>query len=310
IHSGRNCLMKDFVPLHIGFQHISHEDFVSRHTTPLSKQLFSSHDDDAAIIVLDGTYVYIQKSSNYTFQRMSYSLHKHRPLVKPMVIVGTDGYILSILGPYYAKNIDALITKHILKTNTDGMKSWLNDNDIFIVDRGFRDVSGYLIEEGYEVKMPQYLQKGNSQHSTEEANTSRLVTKVRWVVESVNARIKQWKFFDKVVSNHYIPYIGDFLRIVCAIFNCYRPHLADMDSTSKELAKKMLERSLKGNDVQKMVEEEGLLRKRSVFNKVNMNTSDTAVPLPEFPMLSMEKLREITFGIYQLKEEKNYVLDI
>lgn len=309
IHSGRNCLMKDFVPLHIGFQHISHEDFVSRHITPLSKQLFSSHDDDAAIIVLDGTYVYIQKSSNYTFQRMSYSLHKHRPLVKPMVIVGTDGYILSILGPYYAKNNDALITKHILKTNTDGMKSWLNDNDIFIVDRGFRDVSGYLIEEGYEVKMPQYLQKGNSQHSTEEANTSRLVTKVRWVVESVNTRIKQWKFFDKVVSNHYIPYIGDFLRIVCALFNCYRPHLADMDSSSKELAKKMLERSLKGNDVQKMVEEEGLLKKRSVFKKVNMNTSDTAVPLPEFPILSMEKLREITFGIYQLKEAKNYVLD-
>lgn len=40
-----------------------------------------------------------------------------------------------------------------------------------------------------------------------------------------------------------------------------------------------------------------------------MNTSDTAVPLPEFPMLSIEKLREITFGIYQLKEAKNYVLD-
>lgn len=72
---------------------------------------------------------------------------------------------------------------------------------------------------------------------------------------------------------------------------------------------KMLERSLKGNDVQKMVEEEGLLNKRSVFKKVDMNTSDTAVPLPEFPMLSMEKLREITFGIYQLKEAKNYVLD-
>lgn len=40
-----------------------------------------------------------------------------------------------------------------------------------------------------------------------------------------------------------------------------------------------------------------------------MNTSDTAVPLPEFPILSMEKLREITFGIYQFKEAKNYVLD-
>lgn len=81
--------------------------FCSRHTTPLFKQLSSSHDDDAAIILLDGIYVYIQKSSNYTFQRMPYSLYKHRPLVKPMVIVGTDGYILSILGPYYAKNNDA-----------------------------------------------------------------------------------------------------------------------------------------------------------------------------------------------------------
>lgn len=67
-------------------------------------------------------------------------------VVKHMAIVGTDGYILSILGLYHAKNNDALITKHILKTNTDGMKSWLSDNDIFIVDRGLRDVSEYLIE--------------------------------------------------------------------------------------------------------------------------------------------------------------------
>ena len=262
IHSGRTCLMQDFVPVHAGFHHISHADFVTQHTTPLSKKLFSSNSDDAAIVVLDGTYIYIQKSSDYAFQRMSFSVYKHRPLVKPMVIVGTDGYILSILGPYYAKNNDASITKHILKTNTEGMKSWLNDNDIFIVDRGFRDVSAYLVEEGFNVEMPQYLRKGNKQHNTEEANTSRLVTKVRWVVESVNSRIKQWRFFDKVVSNHYIPYIGDFLRIVCSLLNCYRPQLANMDPSSEEIANKMLVRSAMSNDVQKMVEEEGLLKKR------------------------------------------------
>lgn len=39
-----------------------------------------------------------------------------------------------------------------------------------------------------------------------------------------------------------------------------------------------------------------------------MTTSDTAVPLPEFPMLSMEKLREITLGTYQLKEAKKLCL--
>ena len=308
-HSGRTCLMQDFVPVHVGFHHISHADFVTQHTTPLSKKLFSSNSDDAAIVVLDGTYIYIQKTSDYTFQRMSFSVYKHRPLVKPMVIVGTDGYILSILGPYYAKNNDGSITKHILKTNTEGMKSWLNDNDIFIVDRGFRDVSAYLVEEGFNVEMPQYLRKGNKQHNAEEANTSRLVTKVRWVVESVNSRIKQWKFFDKVVSNHYIPYIGDFLRIVCSLLNCYRPQLANMDPSTEEIANKMLVRSAMSNDVQKMVEEEGLLKKRSIFKKVEMNTSGFSLPLPDFPILSMDKLREITLGIYQLKEAKNYVSD-
>lgn len=60
--------------------------------------------------------------------------------------------------PYYAKNNDALITKHILKINTDEMKSWLNDDDIF----GCRDVSGYLIEEGYDVTMPQDSERQQS----------------------------------------------------------------------------------------------------------------------------------------------------
>lgn len=47
-----------------------------------------------------------------------------------------------------------------------------------------------------------------------------------------------------------------------------------------------------------MVEEEGLLRKRFVFKKVNMNISDIVVFLFEFFILFMEKLREIIFGIY------------
>ena len=86
--------MQDIVPEHIGFHHVSHADFVTQHTTPLSKKLFSSNCDDAAIVVLDGT---LKKKPGYAFQRIR-SIYKHRPLVKPMVIVGTDGYILSILG--------------------------------------------------------------------------------------------------------------------------------------------------------------------------------------------------------------------
>ncbi|VDI73318.1 Hypothetical predicted protein [Mytilus galloprovincialis] len=155
--------MQDFVPHFIGFQHISHEDFVRNHTTPIAKTLFANDSEDAAIIVMDGTYIYLQKSADYEFQRLSYSLHKNRPLVKPMVIVGTDGYILSVLGPYFAngKNNDAAITKHMISVNAEGMNEWLETSDVCVVDRGFRDVVDFLREQGYNVEMPVYLKKGS-----------------------------------------------------------------------------------------------------------------------------------------------------
>jgi hypothetical protein len=58
-----------------------------------------------------------------------------------------------------------------------------------------------------------------------------LITKVRWVVESANGRIKQWRFLDKLVK-----YIGDFVKIVCAILNCFRPRTLSIDTSSNEIA--------------------------------------------------------------------------
>lgn len=105
--------MKNFVPRHLGFQHISHQELCLHHITPIARKLFTSVDNqDQAVLILDGTYIYIQKSHDYEFQRLSYSLHKNRPLVKPMMVVAPDGYIISVLGPYLSDyhNNDASIT--------------------------------------------------------------------------------------------------------------------------------------------------------------------------------------------------------
>lgn len=135
ITSVRKALMNDFVPLHLGFERISHDEFCRRHTTETASKLFGTNINDA-ITVLDGTYIYIQKSADYSFQRRSYSIHKNRPLLKPMMIVGTDGYILDVIGPYFADyhNNDAAITKHLLLTNNSA-KNLFQENDILIVDR-------------------------------------------------------------------------------------------------------------------------------------------------------------------------------
>lgn len=114
----RRTLMETFVQNNVGFQHISREDVIDKHTRPLAESLFGGTGTQA-ILVLDGTYIYIQKSMNFAFQRKTYSIHKGRPLVKPMIVVTTSGYYLSVLGPYVAKNNDAAILSHIMKTNKE-----------------------------------------------------------------------------------------------------------------------------------------------------------------------------------------------
>ncbi|XP_052706742.1 uncharacterized protein LOC128182176 [Crassostrea angulata] len=99
VSSIRQVLSNKFVPNHLGFKHITRDAVISEHTRPLAKELFSPTINQA-ILVLDGTYIYVQKSSQFSFQRRSYSMQKQRHLLKPMMIVTTTGYIVSAIGPY------------------------------------------------------------------------------------------------------------------------------------------------------------------------------------------------------------------
>ena len=124
-------------------------------------------------------HIYIQKSHKYKFQRRCFSMHKHRPLLKPMVVTSTDGYILSILGPYLAdgKNNDASIVQHMMRSNEENMMEWFKKEDILILDRGFRDAEEFLNECGFRTESPAFLSKSEKQFSTEDANFPGLLRK-------------------------------------------------------------------------------------------------------------------------------------
>lgn len=179
IKSIRTALMNGrFVKENLGFGHITRETVIQQHTRPLAQTLFGDAATQQAILVLDGTYIYINKSGNFKFQRQSFSLHKGRPLVKPLVIVSTTGYFISVMGPYIAKNNDATILNHVMKTNIEDICNWVREEDIFVIDRGFRDSLDFLEEMGIQAQMPSFMTKGEKQMPTENANSSRLVTKV------------------------------------------------------------------------------------------------------------------------------------
>ncbi|VDI02501.1 Hypothetical predicted protein [Mytilus galloprovincialis] len=300
-------LMQTFVPKHLGFNHISRENLIENHTRPLAQTLFGN-EFNPAILVIDGTYIYIQKSGQFQFQRRTFSMHKHRPLVKPMVFVTTTGYFVSVMGPYLAdsKNNDANILKHIIASDNEQIKSWLQKDDVFIVDRGFRDSIDLLEELGIQTEMPSFLKKGQAQFTTEESNTSRLITKIRWVVESANGRIKTWVFFNHVMPNSQIPYIGDYLRIVCSICNKYFKPLSSGDPEEDQLLGcKMIYLSKQNNLLKEKIESENLDRIRS--NSTTWCKIDAASI--EFPSITEEDLRNLTLGVYQIKLAKSYVAE-
>ncbi|CAF1143835.1 unnamed protein product [Adineta ricciae] len=165
VHAIVEGLLKNFVPKHLGFQHIDRRTVLNCHQTLIASQLMADRDDQG-ILVMDGTYLFIQKSSSNQFQRRSFSMHKRRNLIKPTITTATDGYILSVQGPYFAdgRNNDASIANNIFIHNEEDVLNWLNKDDVIAVDRGFRDAVKSIYGFGFNVQLPDFLKGKNIYH--------------------------------------------------------------------------------------------------------------------------------------------------
>jgi hypothetical protein len=83
----RDALLTDFVPKHLGANHLAREEWIS-HDTIFFKKLFDVKDDQL-ILIADGIYSYCQKSKDNFIQRKTYSMQKKRNLKNPFVICST-----------------------------------------------------------------------------------------------------------------------------------------------------------------------------------------------------------------------------
>lgn len=302
----RQSLMIDFVPQNIGLNAITREEYIEHHVTEFANALYNVEENvPKAIVYIDGTYSYVEKSSNFQTLRQSYCLHKSRHLIKPALMVAPDGYILDIHGPYFsdARNNDAAMLQDNLENDGNALREWLGEEAIVIADRGYRDVVPLLQRLGFDARIPPIIRQGDNQLQTEDANESRLITKTRWVIEARNGHIKSvFKFFKNIISHHHATHLREFYLIAGAILNRYREQIV-MDGATAEVARNMLERARTVNRLQERVERENLARLRAVWNPLNANI------VIDFPVLNMDYLTELTIGIYQLKLAPAYVQD-
>ena len=130
-----------------------------------------------------------------------------------------------------------------------------------------------------------------------------LLLQIKWVVESANARIKRYKYLDRVMPNSQIPYIGDFVRIVCALTNKYMPPLSSPASVEQDqtVAARMLTQCGKVNALKEIIEEKKLPKRGKCWK------SAEDMPLEDFSKMTEEHLREYTLGVYQLRFSPSYI---
>ena len=88
IQQVRHQLKNSFVHKYLGFNHKTRDDVLTYHQTTIASKLLTSQSDQVCVVI-DSTYLYIQKPLNNLLQRRTYNMHKHRNLLKPMIVTAT-----------------------------------------------------------------------------------------------------------------------------------------------------------------------------------------------------------------------------
>lgn len=284
----REHLTTDFVTRHLGMDNISRQNILERNLF-LPKMIYGNEENTKTITICDGTYIYIEKSANFLFQRLTYSHHKYQNLLQPFLIVRSDGYIIDVLGPYAATTSDATIMTRLC-TDEDSAFPWMfHQNDVFILDRGFRDSVGDLQALGYEPHIPPTKDRHENQLTTEQANKSRLVTICRWVVEA--------DYFNRALPHMFV----DF-KIAAALINAFYRVAID-HRLCHDVWNIINEKINSPNLLFDYVTMKNLNRQRVAFIRMKANLPH----LEDFPQLSEDDIIMISLGTYQLKLAKSYV---
>lgn len=297
MNKARDALSKDFAKHNINV--VRDREELLPHTTETCRTLFCQGDQNRVVLVLDGTYIYVNKSSNYEFQRLTYTDQKKRNFIRIMMGVASDGFIVFSLGPFPARDNDAKVIQQIAESSN--AFETIGRDDILLLDRGFRDVVPYLKGKGYDVKMPSLVQKntGTTQLSTLDANNSRLVTATRFVVETRNGHMKTiWKIFNTVWNSIHIPNLMTDFENCAGIVNKYYCTFGTNEGIAQQIGMKMLARVNVENKLWSIVKKPEIQR--------NLKKFEDFYDVDGLPKVTKIDLIHVALGKYQIRQAASY----
>lgn len=302
VKNGRKILLSDFVPKWIGYENFNRECLLG-HTSELAHILYCNADYSKCVTIWDATYIYTCNTANYSHQRKIYSGQKRRHLFKIMKVVATDGTIIDVFGPFKATINDAAILKIIFEQTA--IEKMYDAGDIILVDRGFRDCVDFLRKKKIVVKIPEFIEKGqNGQLSTPQANRSRLVTKLRFIVEAANGRMKnKWHIFGKIIPSILTPNLMSDYKIGAALLNAFgKPTTCD-ESDFQVIGSRMMNLVDTRNKLRRIIDSKSFKQTKKLYLKP-IEPTDLI-----FPRLNKEQIKLFSLGTYSIRQAISYIAD-
>lgn len=302
IKCGRSLMLDKFCSKYLGYETRTRQWLVA-HTTDLARKIYCNNHVEKCVTIFDGTYVYTCNTSNYSHQRKIYSSQKRRHLFKIMKVVAVDGTIIDVFGPFAATINDANIIKTVFEQTS--IEHMFIAGDVVLVDRGFRDCVKFLQNKKLNVKMPEFIVKGNNgQLTTNQANRSRLVTKMRFAIEAANGRMKsKWKLFNKIIPSILTKNLMSDYKIGAALINAFgKPIICDKDDFLS-IGDRMLSLVNTQNDFKRTIKSKSFKRTEKLFFQ-SIEPSHV-----NFKRFTIKQLKMISLGTYALRQAVSYIAD-
>ncbi|XP_045504033.1 uncharacterized protein LOC123700757 [Colias croceus] len=186
--------------------------------------------------------------------------------------------------------------RSLMDDQASAWHGFLRPNDVFVLDRGFRDAIPSIELCGYNPQMPPTRSRGE-QLTTADANKSRLITMTRWVVETINGRFKKYfKIFRHVYFNVSLPNMMTDFRITAAIINATRRPYED-SIYAEQFITIINENINRENELAEYVRQHNFNRQRVAFEPIDANNA----AFDDFPQPTYEDLILFTLGRYHLR---------
>ena len=165
-----------------------------------------------SVAIIDGTEIFIQRPSNLTTQKSSYSDYKSHTTVKYLVAIDTFTGVFTFISAGFSGNAsDHFTIEH------SGILDVLKTGQRILADKGYTARDLFATKRCF-LTIPSFLSVGK--FSGREALESRTIASVRIRVENAIRRLKEFKIFTDCLSKRINKgIVDDVIVTACALCN-------------------------------------------------------------------------------------------